>query len=223
MRTEALNELVGIYRPVLKNYVIRGMRVIEDRAEDFVQEFLIGHVLGKNVIGGADRERGRFRNYLLRVFKNYVLDWIRRERSRRNAPDSDESISLDEHPDLVVEDGDLERAFNLAWALQTVATAVDRVRAHCHETGRPDMWDVFDGRMLGPILYDRRIVPYEVLARRYDFKSPGQVANVLISVKRMFQRVLREVVSDTVCEDSEIDGEILAIRRILTQASERLH
>jgi len=187
-----------------------------------VQQFLTTRVIDKNSLVGADQLKGRFRNYLLRSFKNYVISWGRAEKALKRAPDAEGRVSLDVHPDLVVKEAEVERALDLAWALQTVAEAVDRVRAICEEKRRPDMWDVFEGRLLGPTLYGKEAASYQTISERYAFKSPEQLANVLLNAKRTFQRVLREVVRDTVSDEYAVETEMEALRQILYAASGRL-
>lgn len=222
-RLEALNELLEVYRPVLKNYLVRSMGISAPSADDIVQQFMAERVMGKNALYAADRGKGRFRNYLLQSFRNFVISQTRRESARKRTPDASGHVSLSEYPDLVAQPAEMESAFNVAWAQQTIAETVERVRQACALQNRLDVWEVFDHRLLGPILYGKTPIPHAELATRYNFKSPEQVANVLLTVKRMFRRMLVETVRDTVADDTDVDAEIEALKHVLASVSGQVH
>ena len=60
-----------------------------------------------------------------------------------------------------------------------------------------DIWGVFEARVLGPLFQNAEPVPYEQIVARFGFKSPAQASNVLVSARRMFERVLRSWLGNT--------------------------
>src|SRR5436309_12649851 len=84
---EALQKLCRTYWYPLYAYVRRQGRSPED-AQDLTQEFF-ARILEKNSLSRADRQRGRFRTFLLTSFQNFLAH--ERERARAQKRGSDPS------------------------------------------------------------------------------------------------------------------------------------
>jgi DNA-directed RNA polymerase specialized sigma24 family protein len=213
----ALNDLLRAYCPVLKRFLIREMKFTSHAAEDLVQDFVTRKILQTNVLVHARGDRGRFRVFLLSVFKNFSISEIRRLKAKKRGPPNDRVVSLDEVPDAVVAKDDAHRAFDLDWARQTLAMAIERMKKECAEKGRRDLWEMFSCRVLEPALDQAPPPPYETLVARFGFQSPSQASNLLITAKRMFRRALAEVVRKTVTDASRVDEEIRDLKAVLSK------
>ena len=108
--------------------------------------------------------------------------------------------------------------FDIAWARQVLARAIDQMRAECVRSDRADLWGVFECRILGPLLDGTEPLEYQALVERFGLASPAQASNVLMTGKRMFARSLRSVVAEYERDESEIDAEIADLRKILSRA-----
>jgi transcriptional regulator with XRE-family HTH domain len=73
---------------------------------------------------------------------------------------------------------------------------------------------VFEGRVLAEALQERPLA-YEALAERYGLRSPAQAANLLVTAKRMYARLMRSAVGEYERDEAEVDEEIRDLRRIL--------
>ncbi len=114
---------VDRYRPPLVKYVSRKGFSPED-AEDLAQEVMI-RLFTKDALARADRERGRFRSFLIGICKNVM----REERSRRGAKKrggGDKPIPLSDVPEIATHASDEE--FDRLWAEQLLARAFDALR-----------------------------------------------------------------------------------------------
>ena len=211
----ALDELLRMYCPLLKKHLVQGMNFTPHGADDFIQNFVTQKIMEKNALASADPARGRFRVFLLKTFKNFVLSELRRDRAKKRAPLNDQAVSLDEMPDLAVAQASFHQALDLDWARQIMATAVERMRNECAEKGRSDLWEVFSYRVLEPALEQAPIPSYDLLVRRFGFQSPSQASNLLITAKRMFHRALADTVRDTVADESQVAEEIRDLKAIL--------
>jgi DNA-directed RNA polymerase specialized sigma24 family protein len=214
-RRAALEALIPRYMPALRSHLLYARRLNPHEAEDVLQAFLADKVLEQNLIARAEPEKGRFRNFLLVTLDRFMLNRLRalRVRTRMLDPtcvDGRDLISSDQPPP--------QHVFDVEWARQVIAQAVEKMKAHCLGSGRPDIWGVFEGRTLGPILSQSEPVSYQQLVETYGFVSPSQASNVLITANRMFIRYLREVVGAYASDPQEIDEEIRDLRHILTQA-----
>ena len=212
----ALNELVAKYTPALRTHLVARKRIDPDRAKDLVQGFLADKVVEHHFVAEADQAQGKFRTFLLTALDRYVIDVIRKERARKRSPGQGEIVSIDEGLDYEEEAPLPESTFDIAWARQVIDSAVERMRVECRRTARPDIWGVFESRILAPTLHGAEPTPYEQLVEQFGFDSPAQASNVAITSKRMFQRSLRSVVGEYAKAESSIDEEISDLLQVLS-------
>jgi len=127
-------------------------------------------------------------------------------------------VSLDDEPGLEPSTAEPSDAFDTTWASELLAEALKRMQAECTASARPDVWGVFENRILAPILHQGEAMPYEQLVQRYALASPAQASNVLITAKRMFVRVLRSLIAEYEPDEAQIDAEIADLQQALSQA-----
>lgn len=216
VRENALNELLAIYYPVLRKYLVAGMGLSPDAAADLLQGFVAEKILGQDALAGVRVETGRFRNFLLTACRHYVIGEMRKQQARKRAP-ATALASVEELHSLPSADPSHEHHYNLEWARHTLAEALARMHRECVQKRRTDLWEIFDGRIVQPLLGGGAALPYEALVARYGFQSPTQAFNALITAKRMFKRLLEDVVRDTVETDARVEEEIRDLKRILSK------
>jgi len=213
-RRDAVGRLVRRYAPVLQTHLVRDRGLASDQADDVVQSFLADKVLEDGLIGLADPGRGRFRTFLATSLDRYLVSHIRAERAKKRGGGMSHVQLNAESP--VVDPTPLpHHAFDVSWARQVLADAVNAMQAECLASGRGDVWGVFEGRVLLPLLHGGEQASYAELVRRYGFISPSQASNVLVTANRMFARELRKVVGAYTLTDAQADEEIADLRRIL--------
>jgi RNA polymerase sigma-70 factor (ECF subfamily) len=210
---DALGELVERYLPALRSHLVIHKRIEPHRAEDLVQEFLLSKVIERELIGQADRQRGKFRSFLLVSLDRFVISEFRREQAqKRSAPGT---VPIDENLDVADNRAAPTRTFDIAWARQLLTSAIQVMKKECHANARPDVWGVFQGRILDPVLNQTEPVSYDSLVKEYDLPSPAAASNLLVTAQRMFVRVLREQIGQYEEDESQIDEEIADLQRIL--------
>jgi hypothetical protein len=94
--------------------------------------------------------------------------------------------------------------------------ALRGMREECETARRPDLWAVFEGRVLSPTLEGSEPVPYEQLVHQFGLQTPRQASNAVITAKRMFVRHLQMVIGQY-AEPDEIKAEIDDLARILSR------
>ena len=213
---KALNELLTQYLPALKTHLTRHLKLSPERADDLLQSFVTEKILVKDLLKRVHRGKGRFRSFLLKTFNNFLVSEIRKEKAQKRAPNAPTNVSLSEYEDYLAVEPDTDAGLNTVWAQQLIAQALDRMHAMCESRGRLDIWGVFEGRILEPILSNADPVPYENLADEFGFASPLKAANALTTAKRGFRQALSKVVADTVADDAQIDAEISSLMEILS-------
>lgn len=212
-RNKALSRLLERYRPPLRSHLICRKRLETERADDLLQSFIARQVLARELCALADRQRGRFRTFVLTALDRFVFNELRNERVRqRHLQSSGCEGSLSQ----IADSCDRHDAFDIEWARVVLAQALRRMRQECRGLGRATIWAIFRARILRPIFTDRQPESYDRLVHRLGFASPSQASNALITSKRMFVRTLRAVVGEYEMGEADVDAELADLREILS-------
>jgi DNA-directed RNA polymerase specialized sigma24 family protein len=214
-RREALSALVARYMPVLRAYLRFKWRLSSAAADDILQNFLLDKVLEQDLLGRADRSRGRFRTLLMTALDRYVISEHRRKTSDKEL--ALEGVSLEAADEAVLPGPRAADTFDIAWARQVLGIALERMRAECDATSRPEVWGLFESRVLGPTLDGIEPPPLRELVSRHRLASAEQASNLLITAKRMFARHLRLVIAEYVPPE-DVEEEIRVLMQILSRA-----
>lgn len=215
---QALGELLARYLPAMRAHLVLSRRIESDQAEDLLQSFIARKFLEENLAAGADVSRGRFRTYVLTCLDRFVVSEFRQASARKrgggqvfNAEPEDLAGFANRHQ----AEADV---FSVAWARELLAEAVRRMEAECRASQRPEIWGVFEGRLLEPMLGSEPAMEYETLIERFGFTTPTQAANALVTAKRMFQRQLRAIVAEYAASPEHVEEEIRDLLTILARA-----
>lgn len=214
----ALDELLRKYLPALKTHLVLTRKLPPDRADDLLQGFVASRVVENALVSRADQKQGKFRTFLLAALNNYVIDQLRAEGAKKRSPGAGAIRELDDEHDRQESKrsrrDDPASAFDVAWAREVMNQAVERMRRECEQSGRTDLWGVFHGRVVAPALDGVEPLDYDALVRQFGFASPDQASNALVTAKRTFQRILRQVVGEY--EGGEqVDEELRDLKSIL--------
>ena len=172
---EALAELLKLYLPALRTHLVFRRGIAPGDADDLLQAFVMKKMLERPLLAQAREDRGRFRNYVLRALENFVRDCDRGQRREVQAISLEEGFEpparKEECPDLA----------ETAFAAEVVHEALRRARTHCEECGHLDAWEIFDARVLRPILRDEPAEGYAALVSRLALSSPQKASNLLLT------------------------------------------
>jgi RNA polymerase sigma-70 factor (ECF subfamily) len=211
----ALAALLERYGPCLKAHLVYMKRMSPDRADDVVQGFITEKILSGDLLGRADRGRGKFRTFLLSSLERYVIDLLRREQAAKRSPGPGGHVPIDEVAGEIEAPAPASAAYDVAWARSVITEVLDRVRAECERKKLDSNWLLFDARVVQPLLHGAETPSYEELSGKLAFASPMQASNALITTKRMFGRNLNEVIREYVESDAEVKNEIAELRAVL--------
>ena len=198
---QALDELCRqSWRPI--HVFLRRRGIAEHEAEDLTQGFF-QHLLSLELMARAQRERGRFRSFLLSCLKHYLDNqWQRDSAQRRGGhlsavhldalePEARERI---EHEALSTSD---EQVFDQAWARDVLDRAMTRLRDEFANDGRFEQ--------LRPALTgseDRAAI------MTATGMNEGAVKVAIHRLRRRYRDLLKQVVADTVADASEVGAEL---------------
>jgi hypothetical protein len=160
----------------------------DDEARDLTQGFIADVLLGRDLLSKLDEGRGKFRTLLQSAVRNYLADADRFDHAARRHP-ADARIVRDDAAAESVHDrvsASPDAAFHRAWVGMLIRGACDALRADCAARGRDMAWDVFERRILRPMLEGAAPTPYEDLMARWNLDAPSQVSNTIVSMRRAF-------------------------------------
>jgi len=191
-----------------------------ERAKDLTQGFFHEIVLGKHLIEQADETKGRFRTFLLRALDNYRISVRRAETAEKRHP-KQAPISLQEFDEvsqtLVSAEMKPEEAYTYVWASQLLDEVLGEVKQGCSKDGKEVYRDLFRARVLEPIMSGREPPSLIELCRRFGINSEIKVSNMIVTVKRRFQRAISACVRQHVNSDDEVTQEIRDLMKILSR------
>ena len=209
----ALDELCRRYwQPVFA--VIRSRGWSEEVARDRTQAFFL-YLMEKSTLRRADRERGRFRTFLLTVLWRFLRDEQKRELAEKRGGDV-ESFSLDEDGGVEVpsDAGPLSETLDREWALATMERVLDGVRREVVAARGEEGWKALRGFLPGSA--DEAAIP--VAATRLGL-TEGGVRTEIHRLRQRCREALRRELMNTVSEPGELDEEIDYLGRVLRRSA----
>jgi RNA polymerase sigma-70 factor (ECF subfamily) len=165
-------------------------------------------MLEKNYLGDADRERGRFRTFLLSSVKHFLAnEWDKAHALKRGGgqivvPIDPVEAEVRYAPEAV-EQRTPESLFERRWALSVLEQVMRELRTEFAGIGKAEYFD-----RLQPLLNgDPEADPYDALAAELG-ASPGAVRVKVHRMRRRYRDLLRAEIAKTVSTPAEIDDEI---------------
>jgi RNA polymerase sigma-70 factor (ECF subfamily) len=191
-----------------------------EHAKDLTQGFFHEVVLGRELIQQADQSKGRFRTLLLKALDRYLVSTHRKDIARKRIP-QDRLISLEDHdfPELPKATGNLdsEDIFHYTWICELLDRMFEEVEAECLQRGMAIHWDLFNDRVLRPIITCTESPPLEVLCQKYGISSTVKASNMIFSVKRRFRAAMKRLMRKSVASEVQIDEEMLELMKFLSK------
>lgn len=222
---EGSRELIGL---LLKKYwkpvycYLRRKGYDNEQAKDLTQGFFHEVVLGRGLIKKADQSKGRFRPYLLLALNRYLIN-IREEETAQKRIPKDRLIPLDsiDLPDLPpsVTQSAPEEAFNYAWVSALLEQVLAEVQTKCRERDLMLHWQVFRDRLVRPILNRSDPLSMKEICDKYGIEDTIKASNMITTVKRLFQTILKQHVRNSVMSDEDTADELAQIKRFFPRNS----
>ena len=215
----ALSELCQTYWAPLYNFVrSRGYTV--DDAQDLTQSFF-AYLIERKIYSRVDRQKGKFRSFLLASLKNFLADASDRQRTLKRGGGQDflplheqqvenaESI-FQTHSGTSSEDW----LFDRSWAESLIATGLERLSADYKSEAKEKLFNelrIFLTSGAEPL------PSYAELATRLGMTESTLRSNVT-RLRARYRQALRGEVRRTVDTEAEVDEELHELLRVLTAA-----
>lgn len=204
--SDALSRLCSMYWfPVFAFVRRRGYSV--DEAEDLTQAFF-ARVIEKRELGAADRDRGRFRTFLLTACEHFLLNERDRAHTLKRgggvAPLSIDIVAAEQrYQRSLVHHETPERLYHRQWCLALLATVVDSLRDEYITAGNGALFD----RLRGFLSADGETSTHARAAAELGM-TPAAVKVAVHRLRRRYRQRLRERIAETVDSAEAVDDEL---------------
>jgi len=182
-----------------------------EQAKDLTQGFFHEVVLNRKLVERADPSKGRFRSFLLNALNQYLIDEQRKETAQKRIP-RNKMVPLDiaDPPSFpqTVNELDAEQCFNYAWKADLLDRVLTELRDRYVSQGMEAHWHIFRDRLLQPSLEDAEAPSLAQLCQKYGIENETKASNMLGTVKRQFQSVLKKHIRQTVISGEAAEEEL---------------
>lgn len=201
---EALEKLCRTYWYPLYAHV-RSLGNSPHDAEDLTQEFF-ARLLEKRYLDVAQRERGRFRSFLLMALKRFLAnEWDRARAQKRGGG----AVPTPLDPDLAEQRYQAEaevmpadRLYERRWALALLEQAMGRLRAEFEQAGKGAEFE----RLKRFLTLGKQETPYAAAAAELGL-SEGALRVTVHRLRKRFRELFREEIGHTVASAEDVEEE----------------
>jgi RNA polymerase sigma-70 factor (ECF subfamily) len=198
----ALSELCQAYWRPLHGYILsRGYAA--DDALDLTQEFF-ARLIEKNYSAHADRERGRFRTFLLASVRHFLAAQARRTRAQKRGGGAEGPLPLDFEPASAAS-ATPAQVFERHWALNVIDRAMAGLRNSAH----------FES-LKTYLIADDANPAYRQLAAQLGI-TESALKTKIHRMRRRFGELLRWEIAQTVESEEQIDEELRYLFDVLSR------
>lgn len=185
-------------------------------AEDLTQEFFL-RLLEKQFLNSVDRERGRFRTFLLVAFKRFLANEWDRSQARKRGGGSivipiDTSLAERLYHEEPSPKLPAEQLYERRWALSLIEQAMNRLRAEYATAGKAHEFEQLKGFLAAA----KADAPQAELAAKLG-RSEGALRVEVHRLRKCFRRLFREEVGQTVAAEEDVDEELRHLLAVLKE------
>ncbi len=203
---EALETLCRLYWYPLYAYVRRRGYGPEE-AQDLTQGFF-AQILQRNDVAQADRNKGRFRSFLLGAMNHFLAyEWRKAHAAKRGGgrtfialddPAVEERYRRESSSDVTP-----ERAYERRWAVTLFDRALTRLQTEWNSAGKGAQFDALK-RFLSDEAGEGE---YAEVAKGLQM-TPGAVAVAVHRLRQSYRETVRDEVAQTVSGPEELEDEL---------------
>jgi len=190
-------------------------------AEDLIQGFFL-HLQEKEALVCVDRQKGKFRSFLLASLQNYLSVEAQRARCLKRGGNCEfvnldiedaNSLCLRETADSLT----AEQLFDAQWAMILLERAMMRLREQFTARGKESTFDTLKVFLAN----DNESLSYEEAAKALGV-SIGAAKTLIHRFRKQYFAIVRQEIAKTVSEPTEVDGEVHALCDALIAAEGRV-
>jgi RNA polymerase sigma-70 factor (ECF subfamily) len=165
-------------------------------------------LLGKNYVGSATPERGRFRAFLLTAFKHFLSkEWEKARAKKRGggrAPISLDFAAADSNVRIEpVSELTPDQIYDRQWAITLLGQIMERLEGEFQQAGKANRFEELKGFMIG----EHTGGTYAQAAARLGI-TEAAAKKAASRMRRRYRELLREEIAQTVSGPEEVEDEI---------------
>jgi RNA polymerase sigma-70 factor (ECF subfamily) len=202
----ALAELCETYWYPLYAFIRRQGHTMED-ARDLTQEFF-ARFLEKDYLGAVNREKGKFRAFLLACCKHFLANEHDRAKALKRGGGKtirslDCSVAESRYSDEPAHDVTPEKLFERRWAMILLQNVFARLRQEHEQAGKIALFEQLKPFLAG----DGPVVRYAQAAAALRLSS-GAVKVAVHRLRRRYRELVYEEIARTVDDPALVEAEI---------------
>lgn len=188
----------------------------EETAKELTQAFF-ERFLRKNYLHQANREKGKFRCFLLGSLKHFLADeWDKAQAQKRGGGKTfislDDEMAEERFRFEPVDEKTPDQIFARRWALTVLEQSVARLEAEYRAGGKGELFEQLRDFLAG----DTEGSTYASAAARLAM-SENTLKTQVRRLRLRNRELLREVVAETVATPEEITAEVRELLQVLAQ------
>ena len=185
-------------------------------AQDLTQEFF-ARLLEHHWIARADRQRGRFRTFLLMALKRFLAkEWHKANTLKRGGQVRFVPLEFDtaetRYSREPAETRTPDQVFEQEWALTLLESVLKRLREDYARAGQGELFERLEPCLIG----SRESQPYATIATGLGM-TEGSVKMAVSRLRERYRACLREEISQTVASPAEGEEELRHLFRVLAR------
>jgi len=174
-------------------------------AQDLTQEFF-ARLLEKGWLGDVDRERGRFRSFLLASMKHFLAnEWDRAHALKRGGKTTllrlDDASAEARYRNEPAEHTTAEQLFDRRWAMTILDEVLARLRAEMTAAGKLPHFEALKFSLMG------EKTAYAEVAVKLGM-SEGAVKAAVHRLRERYRALIRAEIAETVASSAEVEAEL---------------
>ncbi len=174
-------------------------------AQDLTQEFF-ARLLEKGWLDGVDRERGRFRSFLLASMKHFLAnEWDRAHALKRGGGTTllrlDDETAEARYRKEPADHTTAEQLFDRRWALTILEQVLARLRSEMEASGKLPQFEALKFSLMG------EKTAYAEVARQLRMRE-GAVKVAVHRLRERYRALIRAEIAETVASTTEVEDEL---------------
>jgi DNA-directed RNA polymerase specialized sigma24 family protein len=212
---EALEKLCQAYWYPLYAYLRREGKE-EETAKDLTQAFF-ERFLERNYLEQVDRQKGKFRSFLLGSLKHFLADeWDKARAQKRGGGKAlvslDDDAAEERYRLEPIDEMSPDQIFARRWALTVLEQAVARLEAEYRASGKGELFEQLRNFLAG----DAEQITYAAAAARLEM-AENTLKTQIRRLRLRNRELLREVVAETVASPEQISAEVQELFEVLSK------
>lgn len=201
---QALERLCRAYWPPLYAYVRRRVCDVHE-AQDLTQAFF-ERLLEKQFLAQAQRERGRFRAFLITAFQHFLAnEWDKAHTQKRGGHVTHVVFDFDRYETVAASTADewtAERVYERQWAIALLQRVMERLQREMERNGQARQFQTLR-EFIGGGVQSSYAVPASELGM-----SEAAARMAASRLRRRYRELLKDEIAQTVSSLDEIEDEI---------------